>query len=139
MVTVARATATLRIMGDALIPNEITGLLGVSPTESQCKGEELRGRKSGISRIAKFGMWRLQAPETSPADLDSQVQAILTQVSSDISVWTQLASRYDIDLFCGWFMEKENEGLGIAANTLRELGARGISLSLDIYAGDRDP
>ena len=37
-----------------------------------------------------------------------------------------------------WFMKKENEGLGISATTLRELGARGIELSLDIYAGDGD-
>jgi hypothetical protein len=112
-------------------------MLGASPTEGQCKGQELRGA-SDILRIAKFGMWRLRASETSPADLDSQVQEILAQLSQDISVWNQLASQYDRDLFCGWFMEKENEGLGISASTLRELGARGIELSLDIYSGDKD-
>jgi hypothetical protein len=41
-----------------------------------------------------------------------------------------------MDLYCGWFMEKENEGLGVSAMTLRELGARGIELPLDIYSGD---
>jgi hypothetical protein len=35
-------------------------------------------------------------------------------------------------------MEKENEGVGISASILRELGERGIELSLDIYSGDRD-
>jgi hypothetical protein len=35
-------------------------------------------------------------------------------------------------------MEKENEGLGVSTSTLRELGARGIELSLDIYSGDSD-
>jgi len=83
-------------------------------------------------------MWRLAAAETSPADLDAQVREIIAQVSSDISVWSDLASRYDIDLFCGWFMEKGNEGQDISASTLRELGIRGIELSLDIYAGDKD-
>jgi hypothetical protein len=136
--TLARATATLRISGDSLIPSEITGLLGASPTTVQYKGQELVGR-SGISRIAKFGMWRLVAAETSPADLDAQVREIIAQVSQDIAVWNRLASRYDIDLFCGWFMEKENEGQGISASTLRELGIRGIELSLDIYADDKDP
>jgi Domain of unknown function (DUF4279) len=137
MATIARATATLRITGDALIPNEITTLLGLAPTSGQYKGEELVG-KSGVTRIAKFGMWRLQASETAPADLDAQVLEILAKASQDTSVWTKIASRFDIDLFCGWFLEKENEGLGISASTLRELGARGIELSLDIYAGGDD-
>ncbi len=137
MATIARATAALRISGESLNPSEITVLLGASPTTAQHKGEELVGR-SGVSRIAKFGMWRLAAAETSPADLDAQVREIIAQVSSDISVWSDLASRYDIDLFCGWFMEKGNEGQDISASTLRELGIRGIELSLDIYAGDKD-
>jgi len=43
-----------------------------------------------------------------------------------------------MDVYCGWFMDKANEGLGISATTLRELGVRGIELSLDIYSGDGD-
>lgn len=137
MARIARAIAALRIMGDSLVPSEITSLLGVSPTTGFCKGQELL-RASGIPRIAKGGMWQLQASDTSPADLDSQVREILARVSQDISVWTQLASRFDIDLFCGWFMEEEGEGLSISPNTLRELGTRGIELALNIYAGDKD-
>jgi hypothetical protein len=135
LATISRTKATLRIIGDALIPEEVTNLLGAVPTESQQKDQELRG-PTGISRTAKFGMWRLRATETAPGDLDAQVQEILACLTNDIGVWNQLASRYEIDLYCGWFMEKENEGLGISASTLRELGARGIELSLDIYSGD---
>jgi Domain of unknown function (DUF4279) len=137
MATIARATATLRIIGDTLVPTDITTMLGVAPTSGQRKGEELLG-KSGATRIAKFGMWRLQASETSPADLDAQVREILAKVSQDTSVWSKIASEFDVDLWCGWFLDKENEGLGISASTLRELGSRGIELSLDIYAGDND-
>ena len=135
--TISRTKATLRIIGDALIPEEVTNLLGVEPTEAQHKGQELRG-STGISRTARFGMWRLRATETTPGDLDAQVQEILAHLTNDIGIWNQLASQYEIDLYCGWFMEKENEGLGISASTLRELGARGIELSLDIYSGDHD-
>ena len=124
-------------MGDSLIPEEVTSVLGGTPTEAQRKGQELRGL-TGISRTARFGMWRLRATETTPGDLDSQVQEILARLTDDIAVWNRLASQYDIDLYCGWFMEKENEGLGVSASTLRELGARGIELSLDIYSGDSD-
>jgi hypothetical protein len=127
----------LRIIGDSLIPDEVTRLLGMSPSESQTKDQELRG-KSGRVRVAKFGAWRVHASETSPADLDVQVKEILSKLNPDVAVWRELSRRFDIDLFCGWFMEKENEGLGVSADTLRSLGERGIELSLDIYAGDGD-
>jgi hypothetical protein len=136
MATVARSVATLRIIGD-LDPDEVTRLLGSLPSESQTKGEELLG-KSGHPRVAKFGAWRVHASETSPADLDVQVKEILSRLTSDLAVWKELSTRFDIDLFCGWFMDKENEGLGVSADTLRCLGERGIELSLDIYAGDGD-
>ena len=122
-------------MGDSLIPEEVTNMLGGTPTEAQRKGQEFQGR-TGISRTAKVGMWRLRATETTTGDLDAQVQEILSQLTDDTAAWNRLASQYDIDLFCGLFMEKENEGVGISASTLRELGARGIELSLDIYSGD---
>jgi hypothetical protein len=137
MVTVARSVATLRIIGDALIPDEVTRLLGAAPSDSQTKGQELHG-KSGYVRLARFGAWRLHAPETSPADLDAQVRALLSPLPSDLAVWKELSTRFDIDVFCGWFMNRENEGIGISAETLRLLGERGIELSLDIYAGDEE-
>ena len=120
-----------------MIPEEVTSVLGRAPTEAQRQGQELRG-PSGISRTAKFGMWRLRAAETKPGDLDAQVEEILAQLTDDIAIWNRLAAHYKIDLYCGWFMEKENEGLGVSASTLRKLGARGIELSLDIYSGDSD-
>jgi hypothetical protein len=137
MATVARAVATLRIIGDSLNPDEVTRLLGAAPSESQTKDQELIG-KSGRVRVAKLGAWRVHASETSPADLDVQVKEILSRLSADLAVWKDLSTRFDIDLFCGWFMDKENEGIGISADTLRCLGERGIELSLDIYAGDGD-
>jgi hypothetical protein len=135
MATLARAVATLRIMGDSLVPDDVTRVLGAAPSASQIKGEELHG-KDGRVRTAKFGAWRLHASETSPGDLDAQVAEILSKLSSDLRVWSELSDKFDVDLFCGWFMEKENEGLGVSAQTLRSLGERGIELSLDIYAGD---
>lgn len=135
MATVARAVATLRIIGDSLDPDEVTRLLGTLPSESQRKGQESVD-KTGRVRVARFGAWRIHASETSPADLDAQVKEILSKPSSDLAVWKELSMRFDIDLFCGWFMDKDNEGIGISADTLRLLGERGIELSLDIYAGD---
>jgi hypothetical protein len=133
----ARAVATLRISGDTLNPGEVSGMLGATPTKAQKKGQELRSA-SGLTRTAKFGMWRLEALETASADFDGQVQEVLGKLTDDIAVWNRLASEYKVDLFCGWFMEMRNEGLEISDSTLLALGVRGIKLSLDIYAGDKE-
>lgn len=128
-----RSVATLRVMGDSLIPGEITDLLGAQPSEAQTKGDQLVGRKTGRVRVAKFGMWRLHATDREPEDLDGQVQEILGQLTTDLRIWADLAERFDLDLFCGLFMDVGNEGVLLSPQTLRALGERGIELDLDIY------
>ena len=137
MAHIARAAATLRISGDDLEPDEVSTLLGATPTRAQKKGQVLGGA-SGVTRIAKFGMWRLEAEDTISGDLDAQVQEILGKLTDDLGIWDRLGARYSIDLFCGWFMEEENEGMGVSASALRALGTRGIELSLDIYTGGKE-
>lgn len=129
-----RSVATLRVVGDTLIPREVTALLGAQPSHAQAKGDRLVGPKTGVVRIAKSGMWRLHASERRPEDLDGQVQELLGQLTTDLSIWADLARRFDLDLFCGLFMEAENEGGLLSPRTLVALGERGIKLDLDIYA-----
>ncbi len=133
MACIYRSTATLRIIGDDLVPDEISHLLGPSPTHAQTKGDEIVGKKTGNVRIAKFGMWRLQASDCEPEDLNSQIQFILDRLTNDLVIWKSLASRYKMDLFCGLFMECGNEGMDISPESLLALGSRGIKLDLDIY------
>ena len=123
-------------MGDDLIPEEISSLLGAEPTRAQRKGEALAA-KSGV-RIARSGGWQLHATDTEPEDLDGQVVELLGTLSQDMLVWESLADRFRIDLFCGWFMKEGNEGVSISPATLRALGQRGIELGLDIYAPATD-
>ncbi len=83
-------------------------------------------------------MWSLEARETEPVDLDGQVNAILSRLTTDKAVWAKLGAEYDIDLFCGWFMEYGNEGVSINPETMAALGTRGILLDIDLYSGDSD-
>ena len=58
---------------------------------------------------------------------------LLSQVSDDLGICQRLTALYDVEVFCGLFMHRENEGLAISADTLIALGSRGIELDLDIY------
>jgi hypothetical protein len=119
-------------MGDDLDPDEITTLLGRSPSFAQLRGEKLVS-KHGTERIARRGMWRLCANDRSPGDLDGQIHELLGQLTADLSVWMSLCEKYEMDLFCGLFMNGANEGLAISPTSLEQLGSRGIEMGLDIY------
>ncbi|MGX9526710.1 DUF4279 domain-containing protein [Alcaligenes nematophilus] len=86
MVHLERSVATLRIMGDELVPEEISRLLSAMPTSAHVKGPQIPWSSSGRIGTKKSGMWRLRAKETEPEDLDGQVSELLGQVTSDLAV-----------------------------------------------------
>lgn len=137
MGSLGRSVATLRITGDDLVPEEISALLCAQPTHGQRKGDVL-ALKSGATRIAKFGQWRLHASDKEPEDVNRQIAELLGKLTQDLQIWRELGKRFRIDFFCGWFMTESNEGVSITATALHALGERGIELDLDIYAPDTD-
>jgi hypothetical protein len=133
-----RSVATLRISGDALVPDKISKLLGAMPTLSRVKGETWRG-KTESEHVAKTGQWHLAAADRQPEDVDGQVAEILGQLTSDLDVWRDLARTFRIDLFCGWFMKGGDEGLSIAPKMMAALAERGIELDICLYGPLREP
>lgn len=136
MAELAHSRATLRIVGDDLLPDEITALLGAEPTTATTRGQvnEL-GRGP---RVWRTGLWRLEAPDAEPANPDGQIAEILDELTPDLDVWRALAARFRVEIFCGWFMAGSNEGVSLAPDTLRALGERGIRLDIDLYGGSDD-
>ncbi|WP_140908423.1 DUF4279 domain-containing protein [Cognatiluteimonas lumbrici] len=130
----SESTVTLRIFGETLVPSEIEGLLGVTATDSYAKGDVLPGRgKDGGPRLARQGMWRIEVERSEPADLDSQIRAILNLLPSDLAIWSSLDPKFQLDLFCGFFMSEGNEVIALPSETLTALADRSIELVLDIY------
>jgi hypothetical protein len=133
-----RSAAGLRISGDALVPGEISKLLGADPTYCRIKGETWRG-KTGRDYVAKMGQWHLEAADRQPEDLDGQVAEILGKLTKDLDVWRTISSTFKVDLFCGWFMEGGDEGLSISPKTMAALAERGIELDICLYGPLREP
>ena len=110
-----RSTMTLRVHCGAEQRAAVSFLLGCEPT--------------GVR-----GCWRLSAPDSTNADLDAQVEWILSRLSSDLATWRQVTSEHKVDLFCGLFLDRTNRGVTLEPETMRKLADRGIQLGLDIYA-----
>jgi Domain of unknown function (DUF4279) len=133
-----RSVAALRISGETLQPDEITRVLGAPPTLSRLKGDVQYRSKAGRETIAKVGLWLLEATDREPEDVNGQVIEILGKLTDDLGVWKSLSQRFDIDLYCGWFMRESNEALEISLATLAALDARRIILRIEMYAPSRD-
>lgn len=137
MGSINHSVAGLRFFGDDLDPDEISTLLGATPTNAYRKGDVLFG-PIGQVRIAKTGSWRLKATRREPEDLEAQIFELLDRLSPDLDVWRDLSTRYKTDLFCGIFMGSSNDGLPLSPKALLALGQRGIALDLDIYDASDD-
>jgi Domain of unknown function (DUF4279)/SEC-C motif len=137
MSEVNSSTVALRIIGDDLVPEEITAMLGASPNYAVTKGQmgkHIVGPKVGDVRMAKSGMWTLDASDREPEDMNGQVCQILSQMTGDIAVWQNIVKRYRAELFCGLFLNGTYGGLTLSPQTLATLGERGIEIGLCIYA-----
>jgi hypothetical protein len=132
---VDRFKVTLRIRGEDLVPNDVSALLRCEPSVSEQKGVPVVSC-SGITRVPKTGRWslRLDSRECSPTvDVDEGIQKLLALLPSERDVWASLTSRYQVDLFCGLFLEAENRGFGLSPEVTKLLSDRGIEVGFDIY------
>jgi len=127
----------LRIGGDSLKPDAISRLLGCSPTLAYVKGRIEPSKGKAIVR--ETGGWHLDAAEQQPGDVNAHVSELFRRVNNDVSAWATLSGRYEIDLFCVYFMSETDESLEVSAATLKVLGDRDIKLELSIYAPTHFP
>jgi hypothetical protein len=77
----ARAVATLRVKGEHLVPGDVSVLLECEPTKGWAKGDTLTSH--GGMRTARSGVWSLEAGDTEPADLDTQVTEMPSRLTTD--------------------------------------------------------
>jgi hypothetical protein len=134
-----RTAACLRIWGDELIPDELSHVLGARPSFSHLKGDTIVvNARTGANRIAKTGTWNLVVEQRTPGDLDEQIDELFAQLNHDPALWTSLQSRFELDLYCGLFMETRNDLLVISPRNMHLLGERGIELRLEIYDPTRE-
>jgi ribosomal protein L19 len=79
-------------------------------------------------------MWSLNAQEAECESFDSQVSMLLSRLTQDTTIWTSLGREFQVDLFCGFFMDTRNQGFTLSIETLKTLAVRGIEPGFDIYA-----
>jgi len=137
MAMIRRCKAALRIFGDELVPEEISRLFDHYYTKGWIKGYKY-STSSGAVVVKKTGAWILEADPSEIGDFDGQISQLLSHANVSLEVWASFDKKFEMDIFCGWFMHESNEGIVISPQTLLTLGERNIALSVDIYAPSDD-
>ncbi len=141
MARILTSAVALRVIGEDLLPDQITALLGTKPTRAVVKGEtgkHIVGPRVGDTRIARTGMWIVDVPDREPEDMNAQIHEVLSRMTDDLSVWKNITGRFRVDLFCGLWMAGSDNGMTLSPQSLAALGERGIELGLCIYGDDEE-
>lgn len=133
MAAIGMSTLTLRIFGDTLDPEAVTAMLGAKSTRAFRKGD-VETTKGGRQIVHRTGTWQLSVPDSEPEAIDVQVANLLAQLRPDLATWQRLGEAFEVDLFCGLFMNDTNEGFSLSVPTLKALAERGIEIGFDTYA-----
>ena len=118
------------IGGDDLDPDEITRLLGASPTSSWRRGDTIPHRTH--PKTATTGSWSIST-KRSTHDIEEQLTDLFAKLTSDPGVWRSLTSRYEAWLFCGVFLSWFGHGFSMSPALHRLLADRNLVITFDIY------
>jgi len=130
--------AALRVFGDDLDPEGVSRLLAATPSSSYRKGD-VEVSSAGRRNVRRTGMWCLEASGGAHDSLQNQVSRILSGLASDLEIWRSLQQRFQIDMYCGFFMGESSEELEISAAVMGLLAERGILLAVCMYGPDGPP
>jgi len=80
------------------------------------------------------GGWSLNVERRIPGDIDAQIAEVLAPLTTDLSIWRDLASRFEVDIFIGAFIHESNQYMVLSPATTKAVGDRGILLDFDVYS-----
>jgi hypothetical protein len=84
-------------------------------------------------------MWCLEASGGPHDSLQDQGSRMRSGLTSDLEIWIRLQQRFQIDMFCGFFMGESSEGLELSAAVMGLLAERGVRLAVCLYGPDGPP
>jgi hypothetical protein len=115
-----RATASIRLKGDDLVPSEVSALLGCAPALSYRKGEPmpLRGAKPPLGRT---GFWSTNSGVPDGRPLEEHILGLIDKLPAPVEVWQRLGRKYRMDCFCAVFLTQANQGVELSAESLQWL------------------
>ena len=129
----AETFASLRFFGDGLVPEQISDLLGLEPTEAALKGLATTS-PSGKTRVASTGRWLLETRgQANSTDLEAHLVWLLDRLEATRAEPTSLPGVSQADVFCYWLSATGNGGPSLSPQVLSRLAHLQLRLNFDLY------
>lgn len=128
-----------RIIGNNLIPQEITELLEIEPSNSHKRGDSNAGftKKGKVVRYAPFssGLWSIKSRLTKSTSFEEHIMGVLELLEPVKDKIKELSCRgYKVDFFCGYFFSSEIQaGVSLDSNILKCISDLGANLEICMY------
>jgi hypothetical protein len=120
--------ASLRIHGDTLPFDEISGRLGVRPTMMHRRGE----RRSSKSSVYLDDAWHFQPDLPESAPLEQHINALWQIVKPHVEYLKSLKQRFKVDVFCGYRSNCDHAGIEVPHTSLELFTALEVPFGLSI-------
>ena len=130
-VNVPRVRVSLRIQGDSLDPDFITQQLGLAPAFAAAKGDAVSHGGREMPRETGIWVYRIDVPPDT--ELGEAIGSLLERLPEYSTLWEELTSTFQVDVFCGVFLQGHNQSTAVDAEVLGALHRRGLRLSFDLY------
>lgn len=138
----ARTYATFRLSGNALIPDEVTAALGITPTRASMSDQHVSvGRAGSTTRRYPAGVWLLATDHrVESTSLERHLIHLLEAIEPVAATLKVLRSRHELraDFFCYWLSATGHGGPEISSDTLARIAALDAALDLDFYSPDTE-
>ncbi|MFA0792285.1 DUF4279 domain-containing protein [Microbulbifer echini] len=126
------------MFGDDLIPEEVTELLGVEPSQSYKMGDE---RPRG-SQYYKTGGWLIKSGEVPIGESregEEKFEEWLSELPDDKFAWSSLIEKFEIKARLVGYTDQWNADYTISPGALNESTKRGLPLMIDPFLSLDEP
>jgi hypothetical protein len=131
---------SLRFMGTGFNPRDVEGRIGLPPTSMRVIGEKWTGKTGREYGPAKNNVWSHRLEAADDLGFELQIRTLLDRIAAHSDAVRTLAGKDQVEaeLFCGFGSGNGQGGDIISADTLGQVAALGLALSLDLYPPDID-
>ncbi len=121
--------AYFTITGDDLDPDEITKLVGVSPTDSWKKGDV--NPRNGRER--KFGRWSLYSRLARSEEFEAHITDVLAQLDQNSDGFKKVSQAYKGHMQLVGYFHSSYPGLYFTPETVQGLAKYNLGVDHDFY------
>lgn len=133
-------SASLSVTDEELVPEQITNLLGVQPTESQTKNIPLLRADGSVRRIPRFGRWSriLKAEQTDEWDVAEVVRMLFSGLPDSQDTWHQIAKKGKVCISLGLSVSTGSQDFAFDSDLIKMLADRSAAVWFDVYRETED-